>query len=86
VATNQIRMGLRDGRHDVIEKAAHKLVGTSELLGFRSFAVQSRLLISLIRNEPEQQNILEASYNYLERCDYLFKTLETSCPSLKIHL
>jgi HPt (histidine-containing phosphotransfer) domain-containing protein len=86
VASNQIRAALRDGRHELIERAAHKLVGTSELLGFKTFAKQSRILVELLRYETENQNILEASYNYLEKCDTLSKTLETSCPSLKIHL
>src|SRR4051812_46980205 len=50
-AIDQIRSGLRDGRHELIEKAAHKLVGTSELLGFRTFSIQSRLLINIVRND-----------------------------------
>lgn len=86
VAIEQINSGIKEGRHDLIERAAHKLIGTSELLGFKTFADSSRTLTNMIRNKYPQEAITATSYKYLEKCNELFTLLESSCPSLKIHL
>ena len=86
MAIAQVALGLREGRNDLVEKAAHKLIGTSELLGFRAFAIHSRELTQMIRNHEPQEKISATGQRYLNRCAELFKTLDSNCPSLKIHL
>lgn len=82
----QLKEGITEEKNDVLERAAHKLIGTAQLLGFKEFSEDSRKLTSMIRNHYPQEVITSTAYGYLEKCTALFNLLESSCPSLKIHL
>lgn len=86
VTIGQINSGIKESQNEIVERAAHKLIGTAELLGFKTFSDDSRKLTNMIRNKYPQEVITATSYSYLEKCIALFNLLESSCPSLKIHL
>ncbi|MCC2679817.1 MAG: hypothetical protein K0R29_2393 [Pseudobdellovibrio sp.] len=86
VTITQLNEGIREQKNDIIERAAHKLIGTAELLGFKGFSDESRKLTNMIRNKYPQEVITASAYGYLQKCNELFNLLESSCPSLKIHL
>lgn len=82
----QLKQGIKEEKNDVIERAAHKLIGTAQLLGFKEFSEDSRKLTNMIRSKLPQELITATAFSYLEKCSELFNLLESSCPSLKIHL
>jgi len=82
----QLITGIKEEKNDIIERAAHKLIGTAELLGFKGFSDESRNLTNMVRKKYPQEAITAAAYGYLEKCNELFSQLESNCPSLKIHL
>ena len=85
-ATSQIQLAVEIENKEFLWKTAHKLAGSSELLGFKLFADKSRSLSHKIRNnEAEGFNKTEAQ-QYLNTVSALCSDIRDRFPSLMAHL
>lgn len=85
-ASSQIIQGTQTRNPEVLWKEAHKLVGTAELLGFKQFAAESRLLSRRIRN-TESYDMSQAEVGqYVKNINKLYSDLRDMFPNLKSYL
>lgn len=79
---NQIELGLENENSEEVRKACHKLVGSSELIGFKEFGKKSRTLNNAIRDvsdvhmhEAELKEYMEAGQSLLNNIRHAFKNI-----------
>ena len=85
-ASSLIIQATQSKKSEVLWKEAHKLVGTAELLGFKMFADESRLLSRRIRNtEDYDMSQLEVG-QYVKSVNKLYSDLRDMFPNLKSYL
>lgn len=84
--TEQLQLGLATDNLEVIWKAMHKMAGTSELLGFKSFAVESRMLSKQVRASGSVEGLREEISMYRNKALKLYKDIQTTFPTLRAYL
>lgn len=82
----QVEIGLNKESPELIWRAAHKMAGTSELLGFGLYAKESRDLSKLIQTQHAARLDAEKITVYLEKTKKLLLQINTIAPSLKLFL
>lgn len=85
-ASSQIIQATEAKNPEVLWKEAHKLVGTSELLGFKQFAEESRQLSRRIRNTEGYDMSQSEVAQYVRSINKLYSDLRDLFPDLKTYL
>lgn len=84
--TEQLQLGLATDNLELIWKAMHKMAGTSELLGFKNFAIESRTLSKQVRASGSVEGLREEISAYREKALNLYKDIQTTFPTLRAYL
>lgn len=84
--TEQLKLGIATDNLEIIWKAMHKMAGTSELLGFKNFAIESRLLSKQVRASGSVESLKEEIGAYREKAVNLYKDIHTTFPTLRAYL
>jgi HPt (histidine-containing phosphotransfer) domain-containing protein len=84
--SEQLQIGMNTENIDVIWKAMHKMAGTSELLGFKNFAVESRTLSKQVRASGSVESLREEIRQYRDKTIKLYRDIETTFPTLQAYL
>lgn len=84
--TEQLQLGLATDNLELIWKAMHKMAGTSELLGFKNFAIESRTLSKQVRASGSIEGLREEISMYREKALNLYKDIQTNFPTLRAYL
>lgn len=74
-STDKIRAALAEGNAEVIARACHKLVGTSELLGFKAMAAKCRAIEQNLKADTNPQKEVEDIHSLLETLDRILAIL-----------
>jgi len=74
-STDKIRNALAEGDAEVISRACHKLVGTSELLGFKAMATRCRSIEQNLKSETNPQNEVTEIHALLDTLDRILAIL-----------
>lgn len=85
-SSEQIKNGLNSDNVEMVWKAMHKLAGTSELLGFKNFSVQSRQLSKLVKNAGNLNDLKSEVFNYHAKVFKLYQDILATFPSLPSYL
>lgn len=74
-SADRIRAALSEGHSEVIGRACHKLVGTSELLGFKALATRCRSIEQDMKSETNPQNEAAEIHALLDTLDRILNIL-----------
>lgn len=74
-STDRIRSALAEGNAEVISRACHKLVGTSELLGFKAMASRCRSIEQNLKSETSPQKQVLEIHALLDTLDRILTIL-----------
>ena len=84
--TEQLQLGLATDNLEIIWKAIHKMAGTSELLGFKNFAINSRALSKQVRASGAIEGLREEVSNYHDTALNLYKDIGANFLTLQSYL
>lgn len=74
-SAEKIRTALTDSDAETIARACHKLIGTSELLGFKVMAGRCRAIEQSVKANPNPQQEANAIQSLLETLDKILLIL-----------
>lgn len=74
-SADKIRTALTEGDAEVISRSCHKLVGTSELLGFKALAARCRSIEQNLKAESNPQKEVVEIHSLLETLDRILSIL-----------
>ncbi len=69
-------------RSDEVQKIAHRIAGTAELLGFRALGALARELQFEFKMNPLPEDAGDKLNKFKTYMDETIRTVQTSCPSL----
>ncbi len=83
---DQLKLGISESEAERVWKAAHKMAGTSELLGFTVYAKSSRNLSKLLQATPTTNIYLKKIQDYLKSTTQLLQQIQSFLPTLPSYL
>ncbi|MGZ3691846.1 MAG: Hpt domain-containing protein [Pseudobdellovibrio sp.] len=86
VTLDQLKLGLSENAAERIWKAAHKMAGTSELLGFEAYARFSRSLSKTLQATPTVHIYAEEIKAYRENTEKILQQIGIFLPTLRSYL
>jgi len=81
-----VKMGIENDDSDIIWKACHKLCGSAELLGFKSYGQKSRKLNLDVKAMPDVPLHMNELTSYISEGREIMKAILLSFPNLKNYL
>ena len=82
----KLKTAITQSNSEIVWKAAHKIAGSAELLGFRDYANRSRDLSRLMRATTDFDSHKKEIEVYLKKTSELTAEISSTCPGLSTFL
>jgi|GEM_PF-1481335 len=81
-----LQQGAQDGNPEIIGKAAHKLAGSAEMLGFKTFGDHSKSLSSRLKHATLQDVPATEVHSYIQEVHTVCDRIKSDFPQWQTYL
>ena len=85
-AAIEIELALKGSDSLRVSKAAHKIAGTCELLGFKEYGLRAKSLSARLKSNTAFSEISYEISGFMNETIDLFAQIQSACPNLKSYL